>query len=120
MKRGETPTKKGEIKMNCTHCQNKIALHTEFCPHCGTKQEHVEEFQTNEVFEAADEMNEILEIMQIAEYKKSRRKLFIRVTTSVLFLLAGLILSISGGDLLPNHIFTACMLGILWCYVYAR
>ena len=86
--------------MNCTQCQNKIALHTEICPHCGTKQEHGEEFKTNEVFEAADEMNEILEIMQIAEYKKSRRKLFIRVTTSVLFLLAGLILSISGEDLL--------------------
>ena len=87
--------------MTCTNCQNEISIHSEFCTHCGTRQNPAEaKLIYQEPIRAIDVVDEFIKKDQRKEYKKSKRRLIIRIFTIALFLLGGLILCITDGDLL--------------------
>lgn len=87
--------------MTCTNCQNEITIHSMFCSHCGTKQEPTEaKLLYQEPLEETDVVDELIKSDQRKEYKKSKRKLVIRISSTVLFLISGLVLCITDGDLL--------------------
>ncbi len=85
--------------MTCTNCQNQIAIHSEFCTHCGTKQDPREAIlNSQEQLNETDAIDKFIEKEEAEDYKTSKRKLVIRTATSILFLLAGLIYCIAEGN----------------------